>query len=179
MHQLIEALSALSLLQWIIVSIVWIVSNVAIYYAFARWVLRRQWRLYRNLKRPIILLAPTNESGDVMPGGDLSTELQLLHNNGFLAVEQVARSYKTFNPIGKHCVVVVGYKPGMAGLDDLLGRIKSNHVPLIVYTYGNNLVSGPDKAKFDGYPYTLYANFPLTLLNHIFATVASFPYDRN
>jgi hypothetical protein len=63
----------------------------------------------------------------------------------------------------------------MAGIQDVLNRIKTKHVPLIVYTFGNSAVSGPDKAAFDTYPYTLYANFPLTLLNSIFSTVVECP----
>ena len=108
----------------------------------------------------------------------MKAEIQLLHANGFLNVSKRSGDYRTFNPIGQHSIVVIGYKPGIDGLADLLNRIKTNHVPLVVYTYGNNAVSGTDKVLLEQYPYTLYANFPLTLLNHIFATVASYPYER-
>ncbi len=106
-------------------------------------------------------------------------EIQLLRNNGFLNVSSQPSDYRSFNPVGKHCIVVLGYKEGMAGLDDVIARIKTNHVPLVVYTYGDNDIATADKSKFVDYPYTLYANFPLSLLNHIFSTVASYPYEHN
>ncbi|SYZ71959.1 hypothetical protein TRIP_C20074 [Candidatus Zixiibacteriota bacterium] len=178
MQQLWSALSTLSLLQWTILAIIWLGTNVLIYGAFAKWIFRRQWRLYRNLKRPVIVLIPTMNSGQMIPGGEMKSEIQLLKTNKLLNIAEEPQEYRTFNPSEKHCVVVIGYKPGMEGLPDILSRVKSNHVPLIVYTYGNNAVGGSDKKLLDEYPYTLLANFPLTLLNQIFSTVASYPYDR-
>jgi len=179
MENLINALSALSLLEWVIVTIVWLVTNGLIYLAFAKWAFSRQWKLYQNLKRPVIVLTPISENGAPLPDGEMKNEITLLKSNGFLNVSSEGADYRAFDPTGKHCVVVLGYRPGMAGLNDILTRIKNNHVPLIVYTYGENAaVHGKDKELFNQYPYMLYANFPLTLLNHIFLTVASYPYDR-
>jgi hypothetical protein len=156
---------------------VWLGTNLLIYYSFARWIFRRQWRLFQNLKRPVVILQPQQPTGDVMPGGKLDVEIGMIRENGFLNVANQPTDHRSFNPVGKHCVVVLGYRPGMVGLGDILSRIKSNHVPLIVYTYGE-VISGPDKETLGSYPSALYANFPITLLNHIFATVASYPYER-
>ena len=177
MDQLIDTLSALSLLEWIIVVVIWLITNAIIYLSFAKWLFRRQWTFYKNLKRQIIILTPMLADGSTMTGAEMKNEIQLLRDNGFLNVKAEPGDYRSFNPTGKHCIVVIGYKSSMDGLNDILDRIKSNHVPLIVYTYGNNAVAGSDKSLLDQYPYTLYANFPLTLLNHIFSTVASYPYE--
>lgn len=176
LRQLVDVLSDLSLLQWLVVVLLWAGSHLLAYLAYTRWVLRRSWRLHQHLKRPIVLLQPINAAGDLMPGGDLSQVLRLLKKDGFLNVQDGVRDYRSFEPGEGHCLVVLGYQPGMAGIEDLLARIKTKHVPLLVYTYGSNAVSGPDKVALDSYPYTLYANFPLTLLNSIFSTVASYPY---
>jgi hypothetical protein len=175
--QIYDALSAISLAQWVVVLIILLVSHGIAYLVFIRWALRRTWQLHQHLRRPIVLLQPINATGGLMPGGDLSETLRLLKKNGFLNVQDGVRDHRTFEPGKGHCIVVLGYQQGMAGIDDLLARIKTKHVPLVVYTYGNNAVSGSDKAAFDSYPYTLYANFPLTLLNSIFATVSSYPYE--
>lgn len=177
MEQLINALSALSLIQWIIVSAVWLMTNALLLIAFVWWFFRRQWKFYKNLKRPVLIFPPIGENNIPIAGGEMKNELKLLKDNGFLNVKDESGNFKSFNPVGKHCVVVIGYKPGMLGLADILRRIQSNHVPLIVYTYGSNAINGNDKKLIDEYPYSLLANFPLTLLNHIFATVSSFPYD--
>ncbi len=178
LRQLVEVLSDLSLLQWVVVVALWAGSHLLAYLAYTRWILRRSWHLHQHLKRSIVLLQPINATGDLMPGGDLSQVLGILKKNGFLNVQDGVEDYRSFEPGDGHCLVVLGYRQGMAGIEDLLNRIKTKHVPLLVYTYGNNAVSGADKAAFDSYPYTLYANFPLTLLNSIFSTVASYPYGR-
>lgn len=172
-----KAFSDISLLQWALVTILWIIATVGVSYSFVHWFFRRQWRFFKNLRRPIVILEPRQSSGDLVPGGSMASEIEIIKENGFLNVDRQPTDSRRFNPAGKHCIVVLGYKPGMIGLDDILIRIKSNHVPLIVYSYGSNSITGDDKAKFDTYQLTLYANFPLTLLNHIFATVASYPYD--
>lgn len=177
MSQLIDALSALSLIEWVIVSAVFLATHIVVYLAFAKWVYRRQWKLYQNLKRPIVVFKPTYENGSVMPGGDMANEVKLLKKNGLLNIDDSPGNFKNFNPKGKHCIVVIGYKAGMAGFAEFLRRIETNHVPLIVYTFGSNAVAGDDKKVMDKYPYALPANFPLTLLNHIFATASSYPYD--
>ncbi len=172
-----KALSDISLLQWVIVTVIWIVLAVAVAASFMRWTFRRHWRLYKNLKRPVIVLEPQHASGAPVPDGSLAPVIEIMRKSGLLNVKNQPSDHRHFDPSGKHCVVVLGYRPSMTGLEDILTRIKSHHVPLIVYTYGSNKITGEDKAKLDGYPFTLYANFPLTLLNHIFATVASYPYD--
>ena len=177
LQQLWDLLGTISLLQGIVLGLLWVGGQAAIVYGFTRWVLRRSWHLHQHLGRPVILLQPIDEKGALVPGGDLSPILHLLKKNGFLNVRNGATDYRSFDPGTEHCLVVLGYLPGMAGLDDLLARIKTRHVPLIVYTFGNNMIPPEDKKKLDNYPYMLPANFPLTLLNAIFATVASFPYS--
>ena len=178
MENLVKALEALSFWHWVFLGVAWLVTHAIVYFVFAKWILCRQWKLYQNLRRPVIILTPTSEDGAPIVGGEMTNEISLLKSNGLLNISYDGSDYRTFDPTGKHCVVVLGYKEGMAGLDDLLRRMKSNHVPLVVYTYGKNAVADRDKQLFDQYPWMLYANFPLTLLNHIFSTVASYPYDR-
>ena len=175
LHHLYDVVSVLSTIEWGIIVVIWIASTGALFWLFFRWFLRRQWQLYRNLKRPIVLLRPVLATGAPVADGDLTQEYNLIQRTGFLNI-QAPTDYRSFNPAGNHCIVVLGYKAGMAGLDEVLARLKSNHVPLILYTYGNVTIRPEDKLKLDSYPYALMANFPLTLLNHIYSTAASFPY---
>lgn len=180
MQDIWNALSAVSLLQWTLLVAVWLITNGLIYLAFARWVFRRQWRLFQNLKRPVIVLTPMSEGWVPMADSAMGNEIHLLKASGFLNVAAHSGDYRMFDPAGKHCVVVLGYRPGMIGLGDVLQRMKQHHVPLIVYTYGNNrALAGADQDLLNQYPYMLPANFPLTLLNHIFATVASYSYEHS
>lgn len=172
-----EFLSALSLVHWIVLGIYSIVLLLVRELVFGRWILGRHRRLYKNLKRPVVVLRPLADNGGIVPGGEMIKEIDLLRENGFLNIAPPT-DYRSFDPSGKHCVIVLGYKEGMEGLGEVLNRVKTHHAPLIVYTFGNNRVAEKDKKELDSYPYILYANFPLTLLNHIFATAASYPYEQ-
>lgn len=179
MQDIYKLLETITFWHWLIFSAIWIVSHAIGYLVFAKWVLCKQWKLYKNLKRPVIILTPISEDRAPIVGGEMKNEISLLKSSGLLNISSADTNYQAFDPTGRHCVVVLGYMPGMAGLEDMMTRMKNNHVPLVVYTYGKNTaVQGRDKELFDQYPYVLYANFPLTLLNHIFSTVASYPYDR-
>jgi hypothetical protein len=177
MQALIDAITALSLIHWVILGLVWVVSYMVAHFAFARWIFRRQWRLYRNLKRPIIILEPIDEDGHKIPSGDLKIIVNTLRRSGLFNVRLM--DYREYNPSMKHCIVVAGYIEGMAGLTDILRKIGGNQVPLIVYTYGIFLSSeNEDKKKIENYPYSVCANFPLTVLSHIFSNVTGFPYEN-
>jgi hypothetical protein len=170
-----NAVSAISTVQWLILGGIWLVTNIIVWFSFTRFLLRRQWKLYQHLKRPVVVFPARDSAGTIL--GNMDNEIQLLKDNGFLNISTRQGDYRSFDPKGKHCVVVLGYKSGMVGLDEMLSSLRFQQVPLIVYTYGGSIV-GDDKAKFDNYPWMLMANFPLTLLNHIFATVASYPYEQ-
>lgn len=176
MDTLLEVLSNLALISWLVGIILGIGTGVLATLWFNRWLFKNQWRLYRNLKRPIIVLTPVSNDTP-MASGDMGEELLLLESNELLNITSGKHTYRNFNPAGKHCVVVLGYKEGMDGLKEIVESVRSNHVPLIVYTYGQSLSPGQDKTILDGYSYTIYANFPMTLMSQIFSTVSCFPYE--
>ena len=171
-----EVFGNLSTAEWIVVGAVWLTTHVLVYIAFTRWFLGRQWRLYRNLKRPVIVLPPIMPGGGIAEGCEMRKELDLLQRSGLFNLKADG-DYTTFNPSEKHCVVVLCYYAGMMGLDDVLAKVKAHHAPVIIYTFGKRL-SENDQKKVDEYPSAVPANYPLALLNSIFATVACYPYDK-
>lgn len=175
----LQFLSTLSLLHWLILVTVYVVSVAAGAVLFLKWFLKKERRLYRNLKRPIMIITPTDKSNGQIPGKEMFVERDLLTRNGFLKLDGAVTDYRSFNPRNNHCLVVLGYDSEMAGLDEVLQKVKQLQIPLIVYTYNTNVgvISDGHRQLFDSYPLTLYANFQLTLINHIFATLAVYPYD--
>ncbi|MCA9730910.1 MAG: hypothetical protein H6696_14185 [Deferribacteres bacterium] len=179
MTELKELLSALSLLQWTLIAICWLISNGIVIFVAGKWFWRKERRLYRNLKRPIMIITPTNENNGSIPGTNMAYEKKLLSDNGFFRIDGDVCDYKAFNPNNNHCIVVLGYHKEMDGIGDVLTKIKSLHIPLIIYTYGKNVnaITESHKKEFDRYPFILYANFHLTLINHIFTTLATYPFN--
>lgn len=125
-----------------------------------------------------MIITPTDERNAQIPGKEMRIERDMLARNGFLRMHNGLSDYRSFNPNNRHCVLVLGYDQKMSGLDDVLTKVKNLQIPLIVYTYGeNNALSAEHRQKFESYPLTIFANFQLTLMNHIFSTLAVYPYD--
>lgn len=141
--------------------------------------LQKELRLYRNLKRPIIVITPSDKQGKIR-GKEMEIEIEKLKENKLFNVFNGSTDYKNFNPKNDYCLVVLGYDKNMIGLDEILTKINNLQIPLIVYTYGENVtaLNPEDKVKFDNYPWTLFANFKLTLINSIFNTLATYPYGK-
>lgn len=180
-HPIIQILSNLSLVNWIILSAFYFLTVIISTSLFSRCFLRRQWRFYKNLKRSVFIITPTDAIGSKIARTEMDLERKMLKQNGFLKIDDDVTDYRTFNPNNNHCIVVVGYHQNMKGLDEILIKVKYLQIPLIIYTYGENIsvISESDKDKMGTYPLTIYANFQLTLLNQIFATLATFPYQKN
>lgn len=178
--EMMKILSTLSLMHWIVVILFHVVLIAGLTFAFMRWFWRKQWRLHKNLKRPIMMITPTGMGDEKIPGTEMELERKLLKDNGFLNIEDGVTDYRSFSPPSNHCLVVIGYHPDMQGLDDVIMKINNLQIPVIIYTYGKNIdaISENHKNLLKTYPYILYANFQLTLMNHIFCTLASYPYDK-
>lgn len=148
-------------------------------FGFLKFFLRKELRLYKNLQRTIFFIAPSDGSG-VIHGKEMNMEIERLKDSKFFNVSDRVSDYRNFNPQDGHGLVVLGYDKNMVGLDDILTKVKNLQIPLIVYTYGENaLALNPaDKEKFDSYPWALFANFKLTLMNSIFTTLATYSYGK-
>lgn len=178
--ELIKTLSALSLTHWLLLVFYHIVIVGLLTFGFIRWFWRKQWRLYKNLKRSIMIVTPTGQANEKIPSTEMELERKMLKDNGFLNINDQVTDFRSFKPASNHCILVIGYHQDMQGLDELITKVKHLQIPVIIYTYGKNIGAIADKHMrlFNSYPLILYANFQLTLMNHIFSTLASYPYDK-
>ncbi|MCK6560469.1 hypothetical protein HUU39_17915 [candidate division KSB1 bacterium] len=175
-----ELFSNLSLIHWLFLLFFQFFTVGILVFLFMKWFLRKELRLYRNLKRPVMIITPSNSQGVKIESTEMELETRMLVKNGFFRIDNESTDFRSFNPRSNHCLVVLGYHPDMHGLDEVLTKVKMLQIPLIVFTYGKNInaIAQRDKTKLDSYPLTLYANFQLTLLNHIFTTLATYPYEQ-
>lgn len=173
-------LSDLSLVAWLYGVIVAIFFSTLAVILFLAWFFRKELRLYKNLKRPIMIITPTDSKGKKIAGKEMEVEIEMLKKNNLFNVYTGSHNFQSLNPKENYCLIVVGYDKNMAGLDDILSKVKSLHIPLIFYTYGENIGAIDDeiKKKITQYPLHLCANFKLTLLNHIFTTLSTYPYEK-
>lgn len=179
MQNLINNLSSIFTLRDLMIAVIWFIILAIAVFGFLRHFFRKELRLYRNLKRPIVVITPSDQQGKIR-GKEMDLEIEKLRENKFFNVPDSSTDYKNFNPLNDYCLVVMGYDKNMVGLDEILSKIKNLQIPLIVYTYGENVtaLNPNDKTKLDSYPWTLFANFRLTLINSIFNTLATYPYGK-
>lgn len=178
MEKLVDFLSQISLLHWVLSILACLIPCLILIFGFIRWLLRKELRLYKGLRRPIIILRPINSRGEKIPGTEMDSEIELLKGNELLNIDSTIPSYRDFDPSLSNGIVVIGYHSDMTGLGDLLQVLRNMRAPLVVYTFGENVnaIKKEDKEQLATYPFTTYANFQLTLINQIFATAASFPF---
>lgn len=157
-----------------------IILFLGVLYSFLRHFIRKEWRLYKNLQRPIMIITPSDNKGSIK-GKGMELEIEKLRENKLFNISEKMTDYRNFNPQDDYCLVILGYDKSMIGLDEILTKIKNLQIPLIVYTYGENNItalSADDKVKLDTYPWMLFANFSLTLMNSVFNTLATYPYGK-
>ncbi|MFZ2188349.1 MAG: hypothetical protein WAV73_02175 [Candidatus Moraniibacteriota bacterium] len=176
---MLDKISFASLLIEIIKFAIFAVVALVAGWQFSVHFFRKEHRLYKNLKRPIVIITPSDNTGEIR-GKEMKMEIEKLKENNLFNVSEQMTDYKNFNPQNDHCLVILGYDKNMIGLDDVLNKIKMLQIPLIVYTYGENTnaLDLDDKAKLDSYPWMIIANFKLTLINSIFNTLATYPYGK-
>lgn len=157
----------------------WGVVLLGVALSFLRHFIRKEWRLYKNLQREIMIITPSNAAGSIS-GKGMELEIEKLEESNLFNISKKVPDYRNFNPQDNHCLVILGYDKTMDGIDEILTKIKNLQIPLIVYTYGENVtaLNPVDKIKIDNYPWALFANFKLTLLNSVFNTLATYPYGK-
>jgi hypothetical protein len=163
----------------LIYAVIGLIIFLVALFSFLKHFLRKEIRLYKNLRRPIVIITPSDEQGKIR-GTEMEMEIEKLRENKLFNVSDETTDYKNFNPQNDYCLVVLGYDKKMVGLDEILSKVKNLQIPLIVYTYGENVtaLNPEDKTKFDSYPWVLFANFRLTLINSVFNTLATYPYGK-
>jgi len=175
-----EIAGTISLLQWIYISGAWLLGIIVATAAVLKFVFKRERYLHRNLQRPIVVLDPLDGDGKQLGNTDLDDIRKMIGDNEFLTLDERTKNAKTFLPRDNHYLVVIGYDPEMVGLADIVNRVKTLDIPLIVYTYGNNSIREEENKKLlSSYPWTNYANYKISLLNTIFSTLGSWPYFKS
>lgn len=142
---------------------------------FLRFVFRKEYRLYKNLKRKIAVIVPDGASDDEK----MDYEMKLLKRAGYFCIEEPC----LFNAIEwdrDYGMVVLGYKTGNAdALKKVVDRI-GGEFPLMIYTYGDYGALGAEEKKIlkDNLLY-IVANIPLNFVNGVFTTLAVYKYGKS
>lgn len=138
------------------------------------WMMKKEVRLFLNRRRPIkIFYAKGQEL-------NMAMETKTLRESGFFNIpEDPTDSYQDCNRLTNHGLVIVGYTPGMKGLQEILHAVKAKRIPLIVYTKVQ--LEKADKELLEAYPWYSLCNVPLRVVSDAFTILSTFPipkYDK-
>lgn len=132
-------------------------------YKLVSFVIRKEIRLFKNLKRTIYLMSPT-------ANGSLKREKILLHKNGIYYVNNDILDLSdlgTLETTDKFSVFVISYSKKFTQYQKVVDRAKRDFIPLIVIAKPEEINSTHMKI-FITYPYFEMVNTSSRLLITIF-----------
>ncbi|MEX2409903.1 MAG: hypothetical protein WD607_00790 [Candidatus Paceibacterota bacterium] len=132
-------------------------------------VMKKDWRLINNLRKPIMLIGSS--------GKDMSLISNLIKDAGFFRVEDCSDSIQNMDRIKDHSIVIIGYTKGEIDVDKLIKQARSKSIPIIIYSKPGE-VSEKDKNFIYEYSYAEIANSSLRLMNLIFSILSVYKYEN-
>ncbi len=147
-----------------------IIANVILLISFLKFFLSKEFRLFRNIKRPIKII---NTNDNLM-----ENEIATLKKVGFFNLsESPSSDHKNLDMIDKHSLVILGYSRNMNNFNDVIDKVENNKVPLIIYSKDELKTEHLEylRSKYSWYS---ICNFPLKLLNDVFTTLSTFPSKK-
>ena len=168
---IIGILSGLSLVQWGVIFVFSLVTGIIGAFSYMRLFYKREKIINDNLKRPIKIFFPPNNSSCTM-----ETEFNLLSKSGLFNVEKPTSDQKDTIRITNHSLVILGCDKNSDHFKKVFEKVKSEKVPILIYTFGDNQALGKEQWKdlYD-YPYYSVCNTPLRLVSDVFTLLSTFP----
>ena len=152
---------------------VWLIGVLIIGVLFLLFVLRKQWRLFKNTAKPIIFI---NLSG-INDGMDV--EAKLLRRSGFFSSPEVTNDSRSIDLLDKQSLVVLGISDETDGVqfEAIYRKITTLTKPVIIYTLGARGTAFIQKNEglIKGYSFHTIATTPLRLMGDIFSILSTFP----
>lgn len=139
---------------------------------FIAYVIRKEFRWFKNVRRPIMIFSPRGST--IL---DMKMETKILRDTKFFKIpDDPSDNYQDCHNITNHSLIIVGYEPGMEGFKDILDAVKEAKIPIIVYT--KQKLAEADRDLLNSYPWHSVCNFPLKLLSDTFTILSTFPKKK-
>lgn len=142
-------------------------------YRLVSFIIRKEIRLFKNLKRKIYLLKTGSSN--------LEAEKELLNENGLYDVHNtildLSSEIKSLQTTKVFSVFVIGYSKGYLNYQGILNVAKSKNIPVIVLAKSNE-ISQDHMNIFQEYIYFEMCNTSARLLTTIFNLSIITPYEK-
>lgn len=127
---------------------------------------RKERRLFRNIRRPILVVGTADKPMD--------HEANLLKQVGLFNIQRGAADARARDMIGNHRLVIVGYSRDSEVFERTFKASATHQVPVIVFANQGD-ISDEDMTLIQDYTYQSICNTPLRLVSDVFALMSTFP----
>lgn len=180
---MLEPISNIFTIRDLVLFVLGAVSTLVIAYKALNFIFKREKRFFDNLRKKIIIFAPSkNSSGDSEKPEDMQMELSLLKKTGFFPnlPDKIFKdtSHNNLQEIKKDTLVIVGYNNTFKeeSFLKILDKTKKLDVPLLIFAY--SWLKGKCLSETKKYPHHSMCETGLRLVNDVFTTLATYPYGN-
>jgi hypothetical protein len=142
-------------------------------YKLASFIIRKEIRLFNNLKRTVYLINTDNK-------GSLQREKTLLNKNGLYKVHEDILNLSDFGileTVEKFSVFVIAYSVKFRQYQKIIDRAKRDSIPIIIVAKPGEIIYA-HMLIFNSYPYFEMVNTSSRLLTMIFNLSIITPYEK-
>lgn len=165
----LEVLGAVFTVRDLLIFLVSIIVFLKLFCGVLRSWFSRESRLFRNLKRPIMVLGSS--------GKDMKFETDIL--SGFFNVKgEPSKDLRRLDTLKNHALIIASYTRGETDLNRIFTSAKNSKIPVIVYASQNDIDSqGKDMRLIRDYYLAEIANSPMRMVNLIFSILSTYKND--
>jgi len=150
----------------VILFFVYFVLEVVACFAFFTFFFRKEIRLFKNRKRPIMIFKSAGE--------DMEIETKLLRDSQLFNIpEEPTDKHQNIDRIKNHSLIIIGYSAGMTNFEDIFNGAKNAGIPIIIYS--KDKIPDDIFNKLRNYSWYSICQVPLRLINDVFTILSTFP----
>lgn len=151
MTKIWESIGMLSLVHWIIIISVAILSWLLYIWRY----LKLQFRFVKNLKRKVYFLK-TSDDKNLQTEKDLVKKIKLFNVEN--DIKDISKNLKVLQNLKSNAAFIVGYNPSYSLFGDLLSEVKNKNIPIIILARQGEIKDQNHWESFNGYIYCDVAN---------------------
>ncbi len=138
---------------------------------FLIWLIKGNWRFYKNIRRPVIMFAPADAEFK-----QEFIDLRLfIEDTKTFKVPESPSATTSCDRISDHSVIILAFDNQRQNWKKIFEKAAQKNVPIIIYTFGNNRVEDKEMKEISqNYAYYTYAQNRLSLINCLYTTLATF-----
>lgn len=151
--------------------VVGLVGGTGGFVAYRKFRNAKDNRLYRNIKRPFVVVSTEQQS--------LTHEVDLLERTKFLKPQHFGvggRNLQLLDDI-KPRLLVIGYSADSTTYKQAFDYARNHSLPLVVFTPGQ-ITDPQDLADIKAYSFGSLCQTELRLVSDIFSVMSTFPEDK-